>query len=129
MRDVVTGRAQYESRIRYVDISDPGGLIALGDEVDVEGRVGDRWSMDEYQGVLRVASSQSWGNGDVHLTTFSVTDSSNIEQLGQYTLNINERWTSTRFDGERGYVVRTTLPVTVRLEIASRASRASADSV
>jgi len=103
--DPVSRTGEYESKIRYVDISDPGGLIALGDEVDVEGRVGDRWSMDEHQDVLRVASSQSWGNGDVHLTTFSVSDSSDIEKLGQYTLSINERWTATRFDGDRGYVV------------------------
>ena len=103
--DSVSGQGEYESRIRYVDISDPGGVIALGGEVDVEGRVGDRWSMDEHEDVLRVASSQSWGNGDVHLTTFSVTNPDRIEQLGQYTLSIDERWTSTRFDGERGYVV------------------------
>ena len=61
--------------------------------------------MDEYKGVLRVASGQTWGNGDVYLTTFSVEDLDNIEQLGKATLKIDERLTSARFDGYRGYLV------------------------
>jgi hypothetical protein len=95
----------YQTRIRYVDISDPRGAIALRGEATVDGRVHDRWGLDEYQGVLRVASGEGWGNGDVHLTTFSVADPDRLVRLGRYTLNVNEQLTAARFDGARGYLV------------------------
>src|SRR5262249_42837105 len=62
-------------------------------------------SMDESKGVLRVASSQSWGNGDVYLTTFSIQNPDAISKLGDYTLQVKESLTAARFDGERGYLV------------------------
>jgi hypothetical protein len=95
----------YLTRIRYVDISDPAGHIKVRGEAAVAGRVQDRWSMDEYQGALRVASGQSWGNGDVYLTTFSVADPDQLKELGKYVLHVNEQLTSARFDGSRGYLV------------------------
>jgi uncharacterized secreted protein with C-terminal beta-propeller domain len=104
MYDEVTG-GSYETRIRCIDISDPGGLIALRGEAAVEGRVQDRWSMDEHEGVLRVASGQSWGNGDVHVTTFSVADPDHVVRLGRYTLHVDEQLTAARFDADRGYLV------------------------
>ena len=104
MYDERTGGG-FETRIRYIDISDASGLIELRGVATVDGRVQDRWSMDEHQGVLRVASGQSWGNGDVHLTTLSVADPDQIVRLGRYTLHVNEQLTAARFDGERGYLV------------------------
>ncbi|MBI4606302.1 MAG: beta-propeller domain-containing protein [Planctomycetes bacterium] len=101
----VDWRGQYETRIRYIDISDPAGAIVIRGEASVPGRVQDRWSMDEHEGVLRVASGQSWGNGDVYLTTLSVSDPDRIRQLGRYTLHVNENLTAARFDGPRGYLV------------------------
>jgi hypothetical protein len=95
----------YQTSIRYVDISDPAGAIVLRGVATVPGRVQDRWSMDEYQGVLRVASGQAWGNGDVYLTTLSVANPDKLEQLGAYTLQVAEQLTSARFDGPRGYLV------------------------
>jgi hypothetical protein len=97
--------SSYTTRIRYIDIRDPTGKIELRGEATVPGRVMDRWSMDEYQGVLRVASGQSWGNGDVYLHTFSVADPMNIRPLGSLTLQVNEQLTSARFDEKRGYLV------------------------
>jgi hypothetical protein len=91
--------------VRHIDISDPAGAVQVRGTARVPGLVRDRWSMDVYQGVLRVASSQSWGNGDVYLTTFDVTDPDLISRLGGYTLRVNESLTSARFDGERGYLV------------------------
>lgn len=98
-------REGYNTRIRYVDISDPAGAIRVRGEGTVEGRVQDRWAMDEFEGVLRVASGQGWGNGDVHLTTLSVADPDSIRQLGRHTLHVDETLTSARFDGSRGYLV------------------------
>ena len=95
----------YETRIRYIDISDPRGTIVIRDEALVSGRVQDRWAMDEYAGALRVASGASWGNGDVFLTTWSVANPDDIRSIGSYTLHVNERLTAARFDGTRAYLV------------------------
>lgn len=93
------------TRIRYVDISDPAGAIVTRGEAIIPGRVQDRWAMDEFNGALRVASGESWGNGDVHLTTWDAAHPDTFAKLGSYTLRINENLTSARFDGERGYLV------------------------
>lgn len=93
------------TRIRYVDISDPAGKIATRGEALVPGRVQDRWAMDEFEGVLRVASGESWGNGDVHLTTWDAANPDTFGRLAKYTLRIDEQLTSARFDGRRGYLV------------------------
>ncbi|MBI4583614.1 MAG: beta-propeller domain-containing protein [Planctomycetes bacterium] len=96
---------QFLTTIRYIDISDPAGMIKLRGEATAPGRVQDRWSLDEYQDALRVASSQFWGNGDVYLTTFSVSNPDQIRKLGSYTLRVSENLTSARFDGTHGYLV------------------------
>ncbi len=93
------------SKITYVDISDPAGHIQVRGDIELEGRIPDRWAMDEYQGVLRVASGQSWGNGDVYLTTINVANPNQLTQLGRYTLHVDENLMSARFDGARGYLV------------------------
>jgi hypothetical protein len=95
----------YQTRIQYIDITDPAGAIRLRGQATVQGRVQDRWSLDEYQGVLRVASGASWGNGNVYLTTLSVQNPDQISPLGQYTLQVSERLTAALFDGPRGYLV------------------------
>jgi hypothetical protein len=95
----------YESRIRYIDISDPAGQILVRGEVAAPGRIQDRWSMDEHEQVLRVASGQGWGNGDVYLTTFSVSDPDRVTRLGGHTLHVDENLTAARFSGDRGYLV------------------------
>jgi hypothetical protein len=95
----------YRTRIRHIDISDPAGDIIVRGDAVVPGRVQDRWSLDEFEGVLRVASGQSWGNGDVYLTTLDVSDPDHIAPLGSYTLRVNESLTAARFDGPRGYLV------------------------
>ena len=71
----------------------------------VPGRVQDRWSMDEYDGHLRVASGQTWGNGDVYLNTISVKNPDSLVIAGSYTLQVGERLTAARFDGTHGYLV------------------------
>ncbi|MDP2660828.1 MAG: beta-propeller domain-containing protein, partial [Dehalococcoidia bacterium] len=99
-----TGGA-YQTRIRLFDIREPAGLFRLWGEVTVQGRVLDRWSLDEYQGVLRVATSQNWGNGDVYLNTFSLADPNHPAPLGSHTLRVAEQLKAARFDGPRGYLV------------------------
>jgi uncharacterized secreted protein with C-terminal beta-propeller domain len=97
--------SQYRTALRYIDISDPEGEIDVRGEAKTPGLVQDRWSIDEFDGVLRVASGQTWGNGDIHLSTFSVEDPDHILPLGKTTLKIDERLTAARFQGNRGYLV------------------------
>jgi hypothetical protein len=97
--------SEYFTTITAVDIHDPAGDITVRGNVRLPGHVQDRWAIDEYDDVLRVASGQSWGNGDVYLTTLDVTDKDRISQLARYTLRVNESLMSSRFDGPRGYLV------------------------
>ncbi|MCH2373524.1 MAG: beta-propeller domain-containing protein [Planctomycetes bacterium] len=96
---------RYQSNIRYIDISDPAGNIRVRGQTDVPGRVMDRWSMNAHNGVLRVASGETWGNGDVFLRTFSLANPDAIRPLGSFTLHIDERLTAARFFGDRGVLV------------------------
>jgi hypothetical protein len=61
--------------------------------------------MDEHEGVLRVASGQFWGNGDVYANTFSVTNPDVIVPLGGYTLQVNDRLASAGFEGSNACLV------------------------
>lgn len=93
------------TKITHVDITDPAGDIRVRGDIEVEGAVPDRWAMDEYNDVLRVASGEGWGNGDVILTTINVQNPDALTQLGRYVLRVNENLTAARFDGPRGYLV------------------------
>jgi hypothetical protein len=105
----------YQTKLQYVDITDPTGRIAVRGTIDLEGRVQERWAIDihaqaldetsEPRRVLRAVSAEDWGNGDVTLATFDVTEPDAIEALGKLTLQMDEQLKSTRFDGARGYVV------------------------
>jgi hypothetical protein len=102
-----SGGHGYTTRIRYVDISDPAGAIAQGDEVVLNGYIRDRWQMDEHDDVLRVVSAPPWGNGIPEIHTFDVGDGGTLTRLGHLALTLPrpESLTAVRFDGERGYVV------------------------
>jgi hypothetical protein len=96
-----------DTRITYVDISDPAGAIAVRDNVDVPGLVADKFKMDAYQGVLRVISN-AWD--DVRKTFITTVDLSNPDTLTVLAQTDFERARgeavfATRFDGPRAYVV------------------------
>ncbi|MEW5851064.1 MAG: beta-propeller domain-containing protein [Myxococcota bacterium] len=95
----------YVTDIKYIDISDPAGAIRVRGGVELNGRVMDRWSMDAHENVLRVASGESWGNGDIFLRTYDVTNPDLITPLGEAVLHVDEQLTSARFAGNRGYLV------------------------
>ncbi len=98
----------YHTQIRYVDISDPAGHMALGAQVEVPGIVRDRWGLDEYEGVLRVLAADNWWGGSApSLFTFQVNSATDIRPLAtmQLVMPQDEQVMATRFDGPRGYVV------------------------
>ena len=96
------------TQIRYVDISDPQGHMALGAQFQVPGYVMDRWAMSEYQGVFRVITSDSqWGSSQPHLFTYQVDSPTQIVPLASLSMQLpqNESLRAARFDGNRGYLV------------------------
>ncbi len=98
------------STIQVVDISDPGGKLALGAELAVTGQIESRWQMDEYEGVLRVLSQSgsTWANGPAPtLETFKIVSAQSLSPLGKLTLTLpeSENLKSVRFDGTRAYAV------------------------
>ncbi|RMG12166.1 MAG: hypothetical protein D6729_16940 [Deltaproteobacteria bacterium] len=99
--------SSYETRIKYVDISDPTGRIQLGGETVVPGMLRDRWMMDEYDGVLRVVSApDGWGGGAPEVRTYAYANGA-FTLLGATSLVLPqpESLTAVRFDGPRAYVV------------------------
>jgi uncharacterized secreted protein with C-terminal beta-propeller domain len=98
----------YATQLRYVDISDPAGQMALGAQIQFPGVVRDRWALSEHENVLRVISGETWWSTESPtLRTFQVNTPTDIEPLQtmQIQLPRPESITATRFDGERAYVV------------------------
>ncbi|MFA7691567.1 MAG: beta-propeller domain-containing protein [Candidatus Hydrogenedentales bacterium] len=95
------------SRIDYVDISDPKGKIMLRGSTIVPGYMADRFKMDAWQGSLRTVTN-TWGqNRQTIVTVFDITNPDSLIQLGQTALESAEGDSlfATRFDGPRAYIV------------------------
>ncbi|MBI2423688.1 MAG: beta-propeller domain-containing protein [Candidatus Hydrogenedentes bacterium] len=95
------------TQITSIDISDAGGAMATGGSATVPGHVADRFKMDVFEGVLRVASNTSWPQRDVYVSTIGVTDPFALVPLGQTLIEnaAGETLFATRFDGDRAYLV------------------------
>jgi len=76
--------------------------------VTLPGHILNQFAMDEFEGVLRVASTKGWvpsANVASYLTTYGV-QAGKLTQLGQIGgIAPSEDIRSVRFDGDRGYVV------------------------
>lgn len=97
-----------QTDIRYVDISDPQGHLALGATIRIPGVVQDRWQMDEHNGVFRVVMPESWwGNSEPKVYTYRIHSPTDIRHLATLQLQLPrpESLTAVRFDGTRAYVV------------------------
>jgi hypothetical protein len=97
---------QSTTNIRYIDISDPAGAITLRGNVVVPGFIRNRFYMDDYQGVLRVATeTNGFGFRQVRVYTYDLADPDAIAPLGQADIIQGESLEAVRFDGPRGYAV------------------------
>jgi uncharacterized secreted protein with C-terminal beta-propeller domain len=104
---------RFTTDIHAFDISDPQSANYVGSG-SVRGHVNDQWSMSEFEGVLRVASTdgspmweweESEPTSESYVTTFAERDGE-LAQLGQVGgLGKDERIYSVRFIGDVGYVV------------------------
>ncbi|MFH1807591.1 MAG: beta-propeller domain-containing protein [Pseudomonadota bacterium] len=103
------GQGAAQSTIQVVDISNMGGTLQLGAQVEAAGQIFSRWQMNEYQGVLRVISQPGgWGGGgDPVVQTFRVQASDQVSALARMTLQLPrpEQLMSVQFDGPRAYAV------------------------
>lgn len=97
------------STIQVVDISDPGGAMALGATLEAEGEIRSRWQMSEFGGVLRVVSQPPQWRSDSPpvVQTFQVESADDISPLGRLEMVLPrpEELQSVRFDGERAYAI------------------------
>jgi hypothetical protein len=94
------------TRFRAIDISDPGGALALGAEFTAPGTVQDRWGMDfdGQSGVFRAVLAAGWSAGAT-VATWSAPAAGAATPLATLDLPIQESLTAARFDGPRVYVV------------------------
>jgi hypothetical protein len=92
------------THFHQVDISDPGGALALGAAFDAAGRIADRWGLDQSGGVFRAVLQNGW-NGGATLRTWSSASTAEAAPLGRLDIVIPETLTAARFDGDRVYVV------------------------
>ncbi len=98
--------AETYTAVQLIDISDPAGAIVVRGSVDVPGHIRNRFFIDDYQGVLRIATeSGGFGFRQVRLFTYDLTDLDNITPLGETDIIQDETLEAVRFDGPRGYVV------------------------
>jgi uncharacterized secreted protein with C-terminal beta-propeller domain len=99
------------TQIHAFDISEPSKTTYLG-SASVPGYLLSQWSLSDFQGVLRVVSTDTpawWGDGSgdsqSYLTTFRA-GGGKLNQVGQLGgLGQGERVYAVRFIGNDGYVV------------------------
>ena len=98
-------RDDASSRVAVVDISDPNGTMAEGDEVVAAGYVNSQFNMDLYEGVLRIVSTDSWNGTTNHLETFDATDLTNITPIDHDTFGDGQSLFATIFLGNKAFFV------------------------
>lgn len=93
--------------LTYVDIADPGGLLAIRGTANVPGSVEDRFKIDAYNGVLRVVSNARLESRETFVTTFDLANPDTLDQLGQTRLETASGDTlfGVRFVGDLAYIV------------------------
>lgn len=97
------------STIDVIDISDPGGVMHAGAQVEIAGMIQSRWQLDEYEGILRVVSQPGLWNSDwpPRIETFTVASADEITPLGSLTMTVpsSEQLQTVRFDGPHAYAI------------------------
>ena len=98
----------YSTKITYIDISDPHGVMSSRDTFTVPGTLSDKYQMDQYQNTFRIVT-HFWGTrgelGSSTLSIYDVTDPDDIGRIG--VLDIKDAGTlmATRFAGARAYTI------------------------
>ncbi len=101
----VEGLTYGMTNITLLDISDPRGMIDIRDEFSVEGRVNDRYQMDEFEDTFRVVSHYRGQPRESELWIFDITDPGDVRSLGRLLVDDAGRLMATRFEGDRAYTI------------------------
>jgi uncharacterized secreted protein with C-terminal beta-propeller domain len=92
---------------KFSVLSAAGELDYRGSAV-VDGWLNDKFSMDEYQGAMRIGTTRGgwWGEGISNQLTVLVEGNGGLKETGRLTdLAPGERIYSMRYDRDRGYMV------------------------
>ena len=94
------------SQLAVLDISDPGGQMAEGADVQVSGIVESQFNMDLRETVLRVVSGGLWLEGETnHVETWDVSDLADPQPLDHATFGDGEDLYATLFVDDRAFFV------------------------
>jgi hypothetical protein len=106
-------RGNPSTKIVYVDISDPAGLMSVEGDYTANGFLEDRYQMDYYDGMFRfVTHYWNWGGlGESELWILDVSDPAELSLLGNLLIDDAGTLMATRFAGERAYTIH--LPETI----------------
>ena len=99
------GQRDPKSRVALVDISDPGGKMVLGAEVEAAGIVQNKFNMDVYNDVLRVVSGGDWNSQVNTVQTFNIRDLGNAIPVDSCDFGLNQQLFATLFVDERAFFV------------------------
>ncbi len=94
--------------VTYVDITDPGGDIAVRDQFRVPGLITNRFFADEHEGVFRIVTEEfirEVFTSAVALYTYDVSKPENVSRTARLPIITDESLRAVRFDGPRGYAV------------------------
>jgi uncharacterized secreted protein with C-terminal beta-propeller domain len=100
-------RENPSTKIVYVDISDPSGLMSVEGDYVATGFLEDRYQMDYYDGMFRfITHYWNWGGlGESELWILDVSDPADISLLGNLLIDDAGTLMATRFAGERAYTI------------------------
>ncbi len=92
--------------LQFAWATDSSGLQLVG-KGSLSGRVDDQFSVDEHNGLLRVAVTERLDSGkDVNRVVVLENQNGTLNQIGQTKeFGIDEQIYSARFDGDRAFVV------------------------
>ena len=96
---------EVNTRIRYIDISDPEGVMEERGEIQVSGEPQGRFHMDAHENMFRIVTYEGlWSGTALHV--IDITDPDNMSIIGKLGgLAAGEELWATRFDGDMVYIV------------------------
>jgi Ca2+-binding RTX toxin-like protein len=103
---LLTGLVAEPTDLQFAWATDASGLQLVG-RGSLSGRVDDQFSIDEHDGLLRVAVTERLDSGeDVNRVVILENQSGELTEIGRTEdFGLNEQIYSARFDGDRAFVV------------------------
>lgn len=93
-----------QSRVSFIDISSPEGIMTLGDEVTTQGWINNQFNMDYRNGVLRVFSGSRWGEDAANwVQTFDARELDRLAPISECRFGSNEGLFGTALLHDRAF--------------------------